>query len=298
MPTLEKTMENKYWEQPKSGSPYEVTKDWRDYPLSKCPFDIKLIRAIHERKSFCNLGSTVATAIRWEGDYYIITVRGGWKRDGSGDFDIAIGRQGEVPFLFRSPFVKNPDVGVLTHMKYVPLIRKNGTPDYINGSYKEVTEEADPKYIYSNYYSPRIVTRLDQLGCLTVRHQTPIKTIVNPDTHRKNTLKANCPCLIVHHSTIETYPVEYRWSDQVRAHAGVNLKEIESVDYKSLGSDSDAWEKWRRQPNQVLAAEAEDEAYSHREFVPLKKWGWYFRNGMLAFEDHSNKIHIADIINR
>ena len=106
MPTLEKTMENKYWEQPKSGSPYEVTKDWRDYPLSKCPFDIKLIRAIHERKSFSNLGSTVATAIRWEGDYYIITVRGGWKRDGSGDFDIAIGRQGEVPFLFRSlPYI-------------------------------------------------------------------------------------------------------------------------------------------------------------------------------------------------
>lgn len=291
MPTLEKTMENKYWEQPKSGSPYKVTKDWRDYPLSKCPFDIKLIRAIHERKSFSNLGSTVGTAIRWEGDYYIITVRGGWKRDGSGDFDVAIGRQGEVPFLFRSPYIKNPEGGMLTHTKYVP-----GQPDFWNGSYKEVTEEAEPKYIYSNYYCPRIVTRLNQLGCLTTRRQTPIKTIINPDTNRKNTLKANCPCLIIHHSTIEAYPVEYRWADQVRAAAGVNLKEIESVDYCSFDSN-ESWEKWRSQPNNVLAANAENEAYRNHEFIPLKKWGWYFRNGMLAFEDHSNKIHLTDIIN-
>lgn len=157
--------------------------DYRDMPLSKLPIAKKLYRAIMEKRSFSNLGSTVSTAIRWEGDYYIISFAPFWQKDFV--LDIAVGEQGKLPFMFRSPFTGDPTTGELHY------------------NWKDETQKATPAECYSWNHSQSIVSRLADLGFIIQRGKTSVGRALNEKTGRMNNIYANVPQIEIYDVLIE-----------------------------------------------------------------------------------------------
>lgn len=159
--------------------------DYRNMPLSKLPIQKKLFRAIMERRQFSNLGSNVGTAIRWVGDTYIVSCRPTW--DASKVWDVAVGRRGEYPFMFRSPFTGDPTSGL--------------RPDFYSDGTK--MEKVTPKLCYYYYYSVPIATRLNMLGFYIFRKQIAVGRKMNEKTHRMNNVYATVPHLFMKHALID-----------------------------------------------------------------------------------------------
>lgn len=168
---------------------YQTINDsYLNYSLSRNPFEVKLCRAIHDRLSFSNLGSTVCTRIRWVGNFYIVSFRSfslGFGECGMnwtgrlpmvkcGEMDIAVGRQGEYPFMFRSPFSGFPN------KKYAD---------------SELSEAERAKETYRWFRNLDMYKRLEQLGCVCSCDRVNIGEFINPTTHRKNKISVSAPHL-------------------------------------------------------------------------------------------------------
>lgn len=224
-------------------------RSYLDLPLSKCPIRIKMFRAIMEHKSFSNLGSTTATAIRWEGDYYIVSMRV-WLSDERKchDVDIAVGRQGKVPFMFRSPYNADPTKEQIYSYRY-----DNRCKD----GYKYELVDCDPKQRYHYCHDQSIATRLDQLQCINTRMSKCVRTVINPNTKRKNKLKASVSCVRVHPSTNVEYEIGSDWWDVNPTKDGE-----ETTFFKEI-----IW-------------------------TPLFKRAWYYRSGAIASESQEDKIQL------
>lgn len=249
---------------------YEADEhSYLDLPLSKMPIEKKLFRAIMERRSFSNLKSTVRTAIRWEGEYYIVSMIV-WDRDTrkNKEMDIAVGRQGKVPFIFRPAFANDPTLDTLV--------------DPVWNSKKQGWEypvvKVDPKQRYSACHEQGIATRLDQLQCICCRSRTAVGTIINPKTKRKNKIYASVPHIRVNTLTNDEFEIGSDWWDLLRKSAG--LPKLTG----SKLSDKDYMEQ-----NERINS---DDFWNHIEWKPLFKRAWYFRNGTIASEDQSDKIKL------
>jgi hypothetical protein len=233
------------------------------------PIKKKLFRAIMERRSFSNLGSTTRTAIRWEGDYYIVSMDV-WDRDKrkNKEMDIAVGRQGKVPFIFRPAYTNDPTLDTLL--------------DYVWNSKKQDFDypvvKADPKQRYSACYEQSIATRLDQLQCICCRSRTAVGTTINPKTKRKNKIYASVPHIRVHTLTNDEFEIGSDWWDLLRKSAG--LPKL---------TDSKLSDKDYMEQNERINS---DDFWNHIEWKPLFKRAWYFRNGTIASEDQSDKIKL------
>lgn len=168
---------------------YQTINDsYLNYSLSRNPFEVKLCRAIHDRLSFNNLGSTVCTRIRWVGNFYIVSFRSfslglgecGMNWTGRlpmvkcGEIDIAVGRQGEYPFMFRSPFSGFPN------KKYAD---------------SELSEAERAKETYRWFRNMDMYKRLEQLGCICSSDRVNIGEFINPNTGRKNKISVSTPHL-------------------------------------------------------------------------------------------------------
>jgi hypothetical protein len=212
-----------------------------DMPLSKCPIAIKIIRAIQERKSFNNLGSSVATAVRWVGDFYVVSVReytqaGKWE-----DIDIAAGRQGEVPFAFRAPYTFDPE----SPTRIAPVYEKDPITNKYATVYRDIYDT--PKGMYANAYSVSFQTRLSTLQVHVYRKKAAVGTKINPATGRKNKIYASVAHYNVYHDNGDVFPIWMNLSDRLEQISKQNSdKEISFAPLKR---------------------------------IPLIKFGWYTRTG-------------------
>lgn len=238
-----------------------------DMPLSKCPIEKKMMRAIVERKSFSNLGSNTATAIRWAGDYYVVSMRV-WDPDirKNKQFDIAVGVQGKVPFMFRAPYTNDPTLDTYIDPQW----------DWKKEKWNYVKEKCDPKHRYSVCYNQSIVHRLDQLQCLTVRERTPVGTTINPKTGRKNKIYASVAKLRIHTLTNEEFDIGDDWFDLLRAAHG--LPKLDS-----------AKDRFSQECEEQIDS---DEFFRHLTWIPMFKMAWYYRNGTIANESQDNIIKL------
>lgn len=148
-----------------------------------------------EGRSFNSLKSTNSTAIRWEGDYYIVSYRPLYSEDSI--MDIAVGEKGLVPFMFRSPFIGDPRCGKVHDYYY----------DYDTKETKFRMIDATPKECYSRYYNGSIVIRLRDLGIDIGKMKYFFGSVMNEETHRMNKIYAIVPVLEVLSELIEPYEI-------------------------------------------------------------------------------------------
>lgn len=179
----------------KTNSYDHIHQDLTKIPLSKLPIDARLCRAIMEGRSFTNIKSTNSTAIRWEGDYYIVSYRPLYSEDST--MDIAVGEKGRVPFMFRSPFIGDPRCGKIHHYYW----------DYDSNDTKCTMVDATPRECYSHYYNPAIATRLHDLNIDIEKTKYTFGSVMNENTHRMNKIYANVPALNVFSDLIRPYEI-------------------------------------------------------------------------------------------
>ncbi len=241
-------------------------------PISRLPINQKMEACIKEGKSFNNLGSTLCTALRWEGDFWILSTAV-WRDNGESygqvAVDIAVGRKGERPFLIRPPYCDDPRKKFLWEPTY----------QYRDGRYfKTVMKKKDVDVqddLYARFIDRTMQRRLDALMCYTYMKKYATDTVINPKTGRKNKIRKNVYWLICHGCprgkdlNIDATPISWE------------------TDYHAYG-DIDPWvnrPRYHKEPNPI---------YKRFE-VPLVKYGWYFSTtGQLAFESDNPKFIVPE----
>lgn len=166
-------------------------KDWRDAPLSRCPIETRIHRAINEGRSFSNPKSITATSLRWSGDFWILSMclcpydmeaPINPARDEPVEYDIAIGRKGKSPFMFRSPYVGDPTKG------RVPMWAQNKND---HGYHLEWRKADDPSECYSSWFKCQaIVSRLSDVGIFVMGKRAAVGSKLNEKTGRQNKIYA------------------------------------------------------------------------------------------------------------
>jgi hypothetical protein len=169
--------------------------DWRKAPLSKCPIEVRIHRAINEGRSFSNPSSLVATSLRWEKNCWILSMHlaiynmGDPSMQSSAEYDIAIGMMGKAPFMFRSPYVGDPTKGIIPSWE----------PDKDGNGYQLEWVKADkPSECYSSWFKCQaIVSRLSDIGIFVEGRRTVIGSKLNEKTGRQNKIYATVPSVWV-----------------------------------------------------------------------------------------------------
>lgn len=241
-------------------------------PISRLPIIQKMEACIKEGQSFNNLGSTLGTAIRWEGDFWILSTTT-WRCEPDKAYertavDIAVGRKGERPFLIRPPYLNDPRAEYYYQPRWV----------YNNGSGRSVMEKIKTEVtddLYARYIDRTMQRRLDALQCITFMKKFATDTIINPETKRKNKIRKNVYWLVCHGCargkdlSIDATPIPWE------------------PDYHAYG-DIDPWvnrPKYHEEPNPIYK----------RFDVPLVEYGWYFSTtGQLAFKSTDPKFTVPD----
>ena len=260
---------------------YDIIHDSHlNYPPSKNPISVKLWRAIHDRLSFNNLGSTVCTRIRWVGNFYIVSFRtfslglgdrgmnwtGRLPMTGCGEVDIAVGRQGEYPFMFRSP--------------------SSGIP---NKKYAN-SELSEPERLKESYHWFRTIDmykRLEQLGCVFSSDRVKIGEFINPNTGRKNKISVSAPFLRII-SIDGTTPTAI--GDTMEDLAGrIVDPTFDPMDENDPRHESEYIQEYFNKRWDMIR--------NSMRWVPLLTAGWYFRNsGKLIKETIKPNIEKDDLL--
>lgn len=240
----------------------------KQVPIYRVPIRDRIYRCIRTGESFNALNSKYCTALRWEGNFWILTCRV-YRVNESGryesvDVDYAVGHKGERPFIIRPPYRDDPRMKFIWEMKYqyVPSFQKVGVIK------KEVDIFTD---LYAEFVDRLLVTRLDSLGCFSWMKKIGVDEYIKKETGRKNKVRKNVYHLEVHDcaegsdlnvgSIIPRRAKDYwQWTDK----NGIVCDD--SVHWADGG-------RFRRNPK-----------YKYRA-VPMLEFGWYFTtNGMLAFK--------------
>lgn len=168
-------------------------KDWRDAPLSRCPIETRIHRAINEGRSFSNPKSLTATSLRWSGDFWILSMSlcpydmeaPIPDRPEPVEYDIAIGNKGKAPFMFRSPYVGDPTKGL------VPTWVQNKNDPYHHLAWRDAD---DPSECYSSWFKCQsIVSRLSDIGIFVEGKWAAVGSKLNEKTGRQNKIYATVP---------------------------------------------------------------------------------------------------------
>ena len=166
-------------------------KDWRDAPLSRCPIETRIHRAINEGRSFSNPSSLVTTSLRWEKNCWILSMYlaiykvGDPSMQSATKYDIAIGEMGKAPFMFRSPYVGDPT--------------RCRIPKWVH--HKDCSHlewaDADPSDCYARFKSQSIVSRLSDIGIFVEGKRAAVGSKLNEKTGRQNKIYGTVPHVFV-----------------------------------------------------------------------------------------------------
>lgn len=150
-------------------------------PLSKLGIFHKLRKAIIYGEEFRTLGSSNRTAVRFiSDDIYIVSMSNSrWSSGPRREIDIAVGYKGQIPFMFRSPFVGDP-------LMDLDEMRKDG--------WCHPTRSAAYSYVFESVFA----TRLQDLCICTGRAKTKVGEVKNEKTGRMNAVYASVPVLTYH----------------------------------------------------------------------------------------------------
>ena len=237
-------------------------------PIYRVPIRVRIFRCIRTGESFNALNSKYCTALRWEGNFWILTCRI-YRTGDDGltdhvDIDYAVGHKGERPFIIRPPYRDDPRKKFLWQMEYtyIPTFQKKGVKKVEVGIFDD---------LYAMFVDQLIVKRLDSLGCISWMKKIGVDEYINKETGRKNHVRKNVYHLEVHDcaegsdlnvdSTIPRHAKDYwQWTDK-------NGNPCDSTVHWADGG------RFRRNPK-----------YKFRT-VPMIEFGWYFTtNGRLAFK--------------
>lgn len=254
-------------------------------PISRLPIIPKMEACIREGKSFNNLGSTLGTAIRWEGGFWILSTTS-WRSRPNKVYertaiDIAVGRKGERPFLIRPPYLDDPRAEYYYQQHWV----------FNNGNGRSVIEKIKAEVtddLYASYIDRTMQRRLDALQCVTFMRKFATDTIINPKTKRKNKIRKNVYWLVCHGCargkdlSINATPIP--WEPDYHCYGDESNISIPHYNTKT-GTTTYTNRVWHNTPNPIY----------NRFEVPLVKYGWYFSTtGQLAFESADPKFTIPD----
>lgn len=137
-------------------------------PLSKLTIRNKIRESICRGKGFCQLSHSPYTAVRFIGDIYIVSIASFHSGDMT-PVDFAVGRKGEIPYMFR-PYTSDPTDIDRLKTKY--------------------WQNPDIQDSYRCAFDHTAAIRLSEIGIDLSRSRTGVGTIINPKTHRKNKVYA------------------------------------------------------------------------------------------------------------
>lgn len=229
-------------------------------PIYRVPIRDRILRCIKTGECFNALNQQLATALRWENGFWILSVRvyrnTKDKYSMPVDLDIAVGRKNEYPFLIRSPYTDDPRANKI----YVPHWPKNWWSK--PGSHEPVMHEAELDVKYNHYAEVTDMTmirRLDMLHAVTIMQKRGVDEFINPETGRKNKARKN---------------VRHLFCYMCEEGMALNIDSPWVAHAKDMWSpDPNKKYHWIRNPKYNF------------QVVPMIEYGWYFAtSGKLAFK--------------
>ena len=185
---------------------------------------------------------------------------------GIGEMDIAVGRQGEYPFMFRSPFSGIPN------KKYTD---------------SELSEAERAKETYCWFRNIDMYKRLEQLGCVFSSDRVKIGEFINPNTGRKNKISVSAPHLrIVNISGTMLTAIGDTMGDLAGRIVDPTFDPMDENDPRHESEYAQEYfnKRW-------------DMIRNSMRWVPLLTAGWYFRNsGKLIKETIKPNIEKDDLL--